>query len=397
MQALRLSSEAFAGRVPARGVLARYVTAAAAARTAVEGMAPALALLVAAAGRQPALAGALLAAAGLPHVVAGPFAGAALDATPRRRAVLALAPAVFAVVLAGAAVGIGSAPDALCILLVLAAGCAGPLLTGGLSAELTRLVPARRGRAQALDGASYNIAGIAGPALIAGCAALAGARTAALCLAALAAGAAALVLLLPASPHSGGERRAGLDGARRLWRARPLRRVTAGTSLAFLGAGALPLLVIARAGELGATTTGAALLAVMAGSALLGSLAAAALGESARPERRVRSALLGVAAALGLAAAAPGTPALGAALALTGFADGLLLPAILAVRTRHSPAAERGAVFMTAASLKVAAGAAGAGLGGLVVATAGAGPALLAAAGLHVAGAVVCLPQRGSS
>src|SRR5215218_5018003 len=270
-----------------RRVLGRYVAAASAARTADEGMAPALALLVAAAGREPAFAGVLLAAAGLPHVVAGPLTGALLDTSRHRRTALALAPAVFALVLAGTALGLGRVPDVLCVALVAAAGCAGPLLTGGLTAELTRLVPSRPGRALPLDGASYNVAAIAGPAAVAGCAALAGAEAAALCLAVLALGATAVVLRLPATTRGSADRgwRDGLGGARRLWDARPLRLVTAGTTVAFVGAGALPLVVIARASELGSATAGAALLAAMAAGALTGALLTAA-AETARPERR---------------------------------------------------------------------------------------------------------------
>jgi predicted MFS family arabinose efflux permease len=384
------------------GVLGRYVAAASAARTADEGMAPALALLVAAAGRDPAFAGVLLAAAGLPHVVAGPLTGALLDTVRHRRTALALAPVVFALVLAGTALGLGRVPDALCIALVAAAGCAGPLLTGGLTAELTRLVPSRQGRALALDGASYNVAAIAGPAAVAGCAVLGGAEAAALCLAALALGATAVVLRLPATTRGNEARgwRDGLGGARRLWNARPLRLVTAGTTLAFVGAGALPLVVIARAAELGSATAGAALLAAMAAGALAGALVVAAADEprsggarlvtGGSPERRVVRFLLAVAVALVGAAAASGLGTLGAGLVVAGVADGMLFPAMLAVRTRHSRTEERGAVFTTAASLKIAAGALGAGAGGALMTATGAATALLVAAGLHVAGALLC-------
>jgi hypothetical protein len=54
-------------------------------------------------------------------------------------------------------------------------------------------------------------------------------------------------------------------------------------------------------------------------------------------------------------------------------------------------------VFTTAASVKVAAGAAGAGLGGLLLTATGAATALLAAAALHVLGALVCLRYRSAS
>jgi MFS family permease len=114
-------------------------------------------------------------------------------------------------------------------------------------------------------------------------------------------------------------------------------------------------------------------------------------------ERRVVRALLVVAVGLALGAAAPTLATLGAALVLAGLADGALLPAILAVRTEHSRAEERGAVFTTAASIKVAAGAAGAGLGGALAGTTGAATALLVAAGLHVAGALLCVRYRSAS
>src|SRR5215218_6477691 len=409
------ADQAEAAADESRGVLGRYVAAASAARTADEGMAPALALLVAAAGREPAFAGVLLAAAGLPHVVAGPLTGALLDTSRHRRTALALAPAVFALVLAGTALGLGRVPDGLCVALVAAAGCAGPLLTGGLTAELTRLVPSRPGQALPLDGASYNVAAIAGPAAVAGCAALAGAEAAALCLAVLALGATAVVLRLPATTRGSAERgwRDGLGGARRLWDARPLRLVTAGTTVAFVGAGALTLVVIARAAELGSATAGAALLAAMAGGALAGALAVAAAGDPRRggaggragpavrrhlpavpvvrrlvaagsPQRRTARFLLAVAVALVAAAAASGLGALGAALVVVGLADGMLFPAMLAVLTRHSRTEERGAVFTTAASFKIAAGALGAGAGGALITATGATTALLVAAGLHV-------------
>ena len=137
--------------VPQSDAVRRYVAAASAARTADEGLAPALALLVAAAGRDPAFAGVLLAAAGLPHIVAGPVAGALLDAARHRRAVLALAPLTFGLVLATTTLALGRAPDAACVALVAVAGCLGPLLTGGLSAELTQMVGDRPERARTIS------------------------------------------------------------------------------------------------------------------------------------------------------------------------------------------------------------------------------------------------------
>jgi hypothetical protein len=181
--------------------------------------------------------------------------------------------------------------------------------------------------------------------------------------------------------------------------------VTAGTTIAFAGAGALPVLVIARAEELGSATAGAALLAVMAAGALAGSLLLAtsagrpeqfayARTVRSRPERRVVVSLVAVGVALAAGAVAPGLVGLGAGLALAGVADGVLFPALLAVRTARSRREERGAVFTTAASVKIGAAAGGAALGGLLVTEAGATAALLAVAALQLAGAVVCAAAR---
>src|SRR5215211_2796112 len=95
------------------------------------------------------------------------------------------------------------------------------------------------------------------------------------------AGAGWVLRLPPTEAHGAGGRgwRDGLAGARRLWHARPLRMVTAGTTLAFVGAGALPLLVIARADELGSAAAGAGVLAAMAAGALAGALLTAAAGD----------------------------------------------------------------------------------------------------------------------
>ena len=109
------------------------------------------------------------------------------------------------------------------------------------------------------------------------------------------------------------------------------------------------------------------------------------------------AALFAVALGLAVAGALPGMAALGAGLVLAGLADGALLPAILAVRTAHSRPEERGAVFTTAASVKVAAGAAGRERRRSPALGNDAATGLLVAAGLHVLGALVCLGYRSPS
>jgi predicted MFS family arabinose efflux permease len=136
----------------------------------------------------------------------------------------------------------------------------------------------------------------------------------------------------------------------------------------------------------------------MAVGALLGALLTAAAGErDGPPERRIVRALLVAGLALAAAGWAPSLAGLGAALVVVGIADGTLLPAILLVRSAYSRPDERGAVFTTAASIKVGAGAAGAALGGALIGAAGAATALVVAAVLQVAGALLCLGYRDAS
>jgi hypothetical protein len=109
----------------------------------------------------------------------------------------------------------------------------------------------------------------------------------------------------------------------------------------------------------------------------------------ARPDAWVLASTLVIGASMAAAALAPGWLTL-AAVALGGAGEGPQLTALLAVRHRETPAAIRGEVYTTAASLKIGGLAAGAALAGPLAAWSVSG-CLLIAAGTELAAAAAYL------
>ena len=238
--------------------------------------------------------------------------------------------------------------------------------------------PAWLRRANALDAASYNVAGLAGPAVVA---VLAGAAGAGLALSAVA-GIAALGLVLvlgvpmpatrPGPPHQvesdepdqaviGSLRGAVADGLRLLRDVPLLRSTTIATTLSMLSQGLLPVTLPLLAVRLDhPASAGAWLLTALSAGGLAGSLASGRM----LAWRSAPTVLIGALAACGVflaaLAAAPGFGlALGLAV-LAGAADGPILAATLAVRQRTVPADRYAQTAATAASLKTGAYALGA-------------------------------------
>src|SRR5947208_4072981 len=111
------------------------------------------------------LAGLTVAAATFPTVITGPVVGAWLDRTPHRRTAFLASPLVLVVAMAGFLLTGDTAPGWLFVALGFLAGLPSPVRTGGFSGLIPTVVPeAVLPRAYGLEAASYNIAGIAGPA-----------------------------------------------------------------------------------------------------------------------------------------------------------------------------------------------------------------------------------------
>jgi MFS family permease len=377
---------ALPGRVGAarRGIGALLVSATV-SRLADQSASIALVLLVIARTHNPRLAGLVVAAFTVPTLVSGPVIGAYLDELKAKRALFAANQVTLAGALTGVAVLAGHAPGAVLIGLGLLAGLTAPVLTGGFSSLVPLVVPpGRLRRANALDAASYNVAGLAGPAVVAVLAGVAGAGLALSAVAGIAALGLVLVLVVPmpampprprdgtraddpVQPVPGSLRGAVADGLRLLRDVPLLRSTTIATTLSMLSQGLLPVTLPLLAVRLGhPASAGAWLLTALSAGGLAGSLASGRM----LAWRSAPAVLIGAMAACGVflaaLAAAPGFgPALGLAV-LAGAADGPILAATLAVRQRTVPADRYAQTAATAASLKTGAYALGAAAAGLL-------------------------------
>ncbi|MCU1691094.1 MAG: major facilitator superfamily 1, partial [Frankiales bacterium] len=163
-------------RSPGLGAL---FTASTTARLAQEAARVALVLLVLERTDSPALAGAVVGALALPALVTGPLLGAWLDRTAHRRSAFVTNQLLLLGVLLALLALTGSAPPVVVVGLTLLAGLTTPVLTGGFTGLLAALVPASLlRRAFGAESTSYNVAGVAGPALAGVLAASAGAEAA---------------------------------------------------------------------------------------------------------------------------------------------------------------------------------------------------------------------------
>jgi hypothetical protein len=316
-----------------------------------------------------------------------------IDRARRPELVLAAAAAGFCAALAGVAIALGRVPLPVAVALLLAGGACGPALTGGLSSRLGGVVDeARLPRAFGLDSLSYNVAGLAGPALAAVVGHAASSAAAMLTLAGAAAAGAVVLAVLPLRsapqrrPHPPSDWR---DGLRLLARDRMLGVVTAASSVGQLGLGALPVVAAVMADRLGTASDGGLLITAMAAGGLLGSLTWTwRPADSRRAPLVVMGALAGAGLPLGLAA---GTSSLGAAtacFALSGACLGPFAGALFTTRQARAPEAVRAQIFTLGAGLKTTAAAGGAAAAGLLSGTTVAVQLLAVAAAPVVAAAL---------
>ena len=118
--------------------LVAYASGALLVRLADEGARVGLLLLSMERTGSPGLGGLLVAALLVPHVVAAPMVGLLADRARRPQFVIAAAAAALGLALAAAVLMLGSAPAALVALILLAGGCCGPAMTGGLEQSTDR-------------------------------------------------------------------------------------------------------------------------------------------------------------------------------------------------------------------------------------------------------------------
>ena len=352
------------------------LTSATVSRLADQAASIALVLVIIARTHDPRLAGLVVAAFTIPTLVTGPVLGAYLDRLRAKRALFVSNQLLLAAALTGILLLAGRTTGLVLIGLGLSAGLTAPVLTGGFSSLVPLVVPpAGLPRANALDSASYNVAGLGGPALVAAVASAAGAPVALSVVAGTAAGGVLLVLAAPMPAthadahraHAGTLRAEVADGLG-LLRAIPLLRATTiATTAAQFTQGLLPVTLPLLAIRLGHTASGGGwLLTAISAGGLIGALASDRL-LARRTPRAVLIASMGVfAACLGIVALAPDFWLAVCVSALAGVAEGPILAATLTVRQQCVPPARYAQTVATAASLKTGSFALGAAATGLL-------------------------------
>jgi len=349
-----------------RSGFARYVMAAALARTADGGAVVAIVLLVTTQGGSGSLAGLLAACITAPHLL-GPFVARRIDLADDGRKVIAFACVLYSFALAAAVLSYGHTPAIFTGLLLSISGCCGPLLTGGISSRLPAIAGSdqhSQRRAQGWDVATYGIGGTIGPSVVAAASSLASPELAAFCLAMAAFCAAWLVMRLPYSaPEHGGD----VQSVPSAWstialmvKDGPLRRTLYMTMLVAFSMAALPITAVHMTTLM---DTAAASAAAMTAAYGIGNLTRS-IGVMLRPLRGSPDHLMSVLALCVIAGlfAVMVSPTLFIAIAtfwLAGIVNAFFFAATLAARTEYAPAKGRGQVFLWVAAMKITAGSAG--------------------------------------
>jgi MFS family permease len=374
-----------------RGLVSLFA-ASTTARLANESARVAMVLLVLERTDSPGLAGAVVGASTLPSLVTGPLLGAWLDRTAHRRRAFAANQVGLLVCLVGVLLATGHAPSYVVVLLGLVAGLTTPVLTGGFTGLIAPLVPSGMlRRAYGAEATSYNVAGVAGPALAGVLSATAGASTAV----AVTAGISFLALLAvlrvpmprPEAEPAGALIATVLVGLKHLARTPPLRAVTIATTLSMGGLGALPVAFPLLAEDLGVYASASGyLFSAFAVGALCGSLAVASRSPRTGPMRMAFLGIAGLGVAFSGVAVAPTLPVALVLILVAGMLEGPVLASTLTVRELHSPAWMRTQVVTTAASLKFGAFAVGSALAGVLVGAYGPRAGLLMVVGFQVVG-----------
>ncbi|MDJ1371555.1 MFS transporter [Gulosibacter molinativorax] len=346
---------------------ARQLAASVPIRTASSGIQIAIPILAVQVLNDVALGALLVALALLPSIVAAPVVGAVLDSVKRPRVPM-LASAILTAVIYVVAGGLGILPTWLVATLLVVSGLLTPFGFGGLSSFVGQSGKDSH-RAYSLDALSYNLSGVAGPAIVAVIAPLFGARTSMFVMAAIVLISVATYPLMPmpsrSSSTSVGMLKSMWMGVTAIMTRRPLvTNAWSGATVEF-ARGAMP---IAAIGIALAATEDASLSAVIVSAFALGALLGTAI-ETARkspkyPERTmlIGFALTGVATII--AAIDIGFVWTIIFIAVSGLLTAGATAAMLGLRRRDSPPEVVGQVFTLGAAMRTAASAVGTAVAG---------------------------------
>ncbi|HEU5187440.1 MAG TPA: MFS transporter [Candidatus Saccharimonadales bacterium] len=328
-------------------------------------------LLLGIAAGSAQLGSSLLAALTFSAAVGGPLLGAMLDRAHHPGKVLAAATGVYAAAIAGISLMIGHTPFWLALLVALGAGFLMPAISGGWSSRLKSFTADEHmTRASAIDATTFNIAGLAGPAVAGLIAVWLGAHWAVAVLVFLLLSALPMAWRLP--KHTGHlEARSTkltkdvVAGFKVILAKKALLRITLLSVISYMGIGMLwvvcPLVGLELFNNAG---FGGVMMSVLSASALAATAAYAKWPTKYSPDAVALATTLVLAAAMLLLAFAGNAVIVLLAMLIAGLADGPQLAAVFAVRHREAPERYRSQVFTTGASLKITAAAAGAVLAG---------------------------------
>jgi hypothetical protein len=353
--------------------MARYVAAAAAARIPDAGGSVGLVLLVAESGGGGIDAGLFTICLNLPHL-AGPVLARRLDRGGDGRPFISTCCIGYGAALAAAALSIGRVPIAVSLGFVVVAGICGPVLTAGLSSQLSLMVPQEisiQRRAQGLDALTYGVAGSMGPAIVASVATAGTPLVAVLALSGTAVIAGALMMTLPAVVREDGPASDTALGMRQVLahvvRAGGLRRAMVAMMMISFVAGSLAILAVGLGTQLrGDAGSGALLVAVYGAGSLTGSVFTSVVPLRGEPDRNTIFYTVSTGVAFIICGVAQNFGIVLVIFALAGFLSGPFFVATLAARTTYSPAKGRAQVFVTMGALKITLSATGAAVAGAI-------------------------------
>lgn len=379
---------------------ARQLAASVPIRTASGGVQIAIPILAVEVLDDVGLGALLVALALLPSIVAAPLVGAVLDGARRPRVPMLASAAVTAGIFALAG-GLGIFPTWFIATLLVISGLLSPFGFGGLSSFVGQAGTDTH-RAYALDALSYNISGVAGPAIVAVLAPTVGPRVAMFVMAGIALcsviGYPLMPMMARRTEGGSGLLRSMKAGVVAIMTRRPLVANAWSGAVVEFARGMMPIAAIGIAlAATGEASMSAIIVAAFAVGALVGALIETLRNSRKRPERTmlIGFALTGLATIV--AALDIGFVWTTLFVALSGVFTSAAVAAMLRLRRRDSPPAVVGQVFTLGAAMRSAASAVGTAVAG---ALAGFNPLLvLAGSGvLWLVGAAVMLiyPRRNT-
>lgn len=317
----------------------------------------------------------LLAGLTISAALGGPLLGTLLDRSHHPGKILAITLGLYAVGLGCIAITLGHVPMWMSIAIALAVGFLMPSISGGWSSRLKSFVTDEHmTRASAIDAMTFNIAGLAGPALAGLVAAWFGANWAVVVLVALLVAALPIALLLPKHPlhddvkkvvHATSFRHDVISGFKVIVKNKKLLRITLTSVISYMGIGMLWVVYPLVGSELfGKSGYGGVLASILSVGALIATMVYAKWPTKHSPDNVAFATTLILATAMAILAFANNEFVALVAMLIAGIADGPQLAAIFAVRHREAPERLRSQVFTTGASLKITAAAIGVGLAG---------------------------------